>query len=218
LGVDAQTKVVSEVARLRASIDRAAVVTEITLAGHRPAPADGDPRSPHADQRSPQAQHGELCRQLAALRQRVAVAESRNEGPGALRAELATLLFFASTLQADADNWRSSLDRELEELERQRTAARKERERLAAERERLAAEREKLERRRDALQSTILQTGARMAQQYQGECRRTIPVFTLGEGLTVCSVSVSCPGRPFRFAKLWVVTLTRSEDVLVRRE
>ena len=40
-----------------------------------------------------------------------------------------------------------------------------------------------LRERRDALQSTILQTAARMAQQNRGECRRTLPVFTLGEGL-----------------------------------
>jgi hypothetical protein len=127
-------------------------------------------------------------------------------------------LFFAGTLQADADDWGSSLDQQIEELERQRAAARVERERLAAERERLVVERETLVRRRDALQLTILQTAARMAQQSRGECRRTIPVFTVGEGLTVCSVSVSCPRRPFRFAKQWLVTLTRSQDVLVRRE
>jgi hypothetical protein len=211
LGVDPQTSLVSEVARLKVSIDRAAAATEVTLACRLPAPVDGDPRSLHA-------QHAELCRQLAALRERVALAESRNEGPGALRAELATLLFFAGSLQADADDWGSSLDQQIEELERQRAAARVERERLAAERERLVVERETLVRRRDALQLTILQTAARMAQQSRGECRRTIPVFTVGEGLTVCSVSVSCPRRPFRFAKQWLVTLTRSQDVLVRRE
>ena len=204
MGAEPQTSTVSEIAALRAEIDFAAAATQVTLAGHRPASADDD-------QRLPPAQREELCRQLAALRERVALAEDRNEGPGALRAELATLLFFARTLQADADDWRSALDAQAQELERQRTAARKEREGLAVERENLV-------RRRDALQLTVLQTAARMAEQYRGECRRTVPVFTLGEGLTVCSVSVSCPRRGLRFAKLWLVTLTGSHDVLVRRE
>jgi hypothetical protein len=204
LGVDPQANLVSEIAQMKVSIDHAAAATEITLAGHRPASADDDPCATPAE-------YKELCRQLAALRERVALAECRNEGPHALRAELATLLFFARALQADTDDWRSALEEQLKQLGRQKTAARKERERLAADREKLA-------RRRDALQLTILQTAARMAQQYRGECRRTIPVFTLGEGLTVCSVSVSCPRRGFRFAKQWVVTLTRSHEVLVRRE
>jgi len=204
LGVDHQANLESEIAQLKVSIDRVATASEITLAGHRPASADDDPRSRLAE-------HTELCRQLAALRERVGLAECRNEGPHALRAELATLLFFARALQADTDNWRSALEEQIKELGRQKAAARKDRERLAADRERLT-------RRRDALQSTILQTGARMAQQYRGECRRTIPVFTLGEGLTVCSVSVSCPRRGVRFAKQWLVTLTGSHDVLVRRE
>jgi hypothetical protein len=136
------------------------------------------------------------------------VAEERDEGPGALRAELATLLCFARTLQADAENWRSVLQDSMQEAERQRTASAVSR----------PVEHEALERRRDVLQSTIVQTAARMAQQYRGECRRTLPVFTLWDGLTVCSVSVSCPRRGFRFAKQWCVTLTRSQDVLVRRE
>jgi hypothetical protein len=203
LVADPQTDLVSDVARLKVSIDRAAAATETTLARAQPVPAD--------DPRSPLAEHKELCRQLAALRERVAIAEDRNEGPPALRAELATLLFFATTLRADADHWRSAVAEQAEELERQKTAARKQRESLAG-------DREKLVRRRDALQSTILQTAARMAQQYRGECRRTVPVFTLGDGLTVCSVSVSCPRRGFRFAKQWLVTLTGSHDVLVRRE
>jgi hypothetical protein len=120
-------------------------------------------------------------------------------------------LSFANTLRADADRWRSAGERNDKELQRQKAAARKVQESLVAEREKLA-------RRRDSLQSTILQTATRMAQQYRGECRRTVPVFTLGEGLTVCSVSVSCPRRGFRFGKLWLVTLTGSHDVLVRRE
>ena len=204
MGAGLQTNLVSEIARLKASIDRAAAATEVTLAGDPPASADDGPCSPLAER-------AELCRQLAALRERVALAEDRNEGPHALRAELATLLVFARTLHGDAEQWRSALDDQIEELERRRTAVRQEEEESTAERERLA-------RRRDALQSTILQTAARMAQQNRGECRRTLPVFTLGEGLTVCSVSVSCRRRRFRFAEYWLVTLNRSHDVLVRRE
>lgn len=200
MGADPQTSLVSEIARLRVSIDRAAAAIENTLVesvGNDPGP--------------PPAEYRELCRQLAALRERVTVAELRNEGPRVLRAELATLSFFATTLQADADRWSSALREQSQELERRSAVARKQQEAVAAERDRLA-------RRRDALQLTILHTAARMAQQYRGECRRTIPVFTLGEGLTVCSVSVSCPRRGFRFAKQWLVTLTRSHDVLVKRE
>jgi hypothetical protein len=204
LAVDPQTNLVSEIHRLKVSIDCSAAATEVMLAGHPPASPDDDPRSPPAE-------HKELCRQLAALRERVALAENRNEGPHELRAELATLEFFARALQADTDNWRSLLEEQMKELGRKKTAACKERESLAADRAKLA-------RRRDALQFTILQTAGRMAQQSRGECRRTIPVFTLGEGLTVCSVSVSCPRRGFRFGKQWLVTLTGSHDVLVRRE
>lgn len=203
MGADPGPNLVSEIARLRGSIDRAAAATEIALAGHPPPSAD----DPHP----PQAEHNELYRQLAALRERVALAEHGNEGPCALRAELATLLFFARTLQADADEWRSALEQRVKELERQRTGARRERERSAGERENLS-------RCRDALQSTVLQTAAGIAQQSRGECRRTLPVFTLGHGLTVCSVSVSCPRQGFRFAKQWLVTLSSSRDVLVRRE
>lgn len=215
MGADPQTDLGTEIARLTASIDCVAAATEMALSDPPSASADDDRRSLLTD-------HGELCRQLAALRDRVVRAEDRAEGPGALRAELATLLCFARMLQADADHWRLVLGERTKELERKKTAAREERERLAAERESLAeslaAEREKLARRRDALQAAILQTGARMAQQHRGECRRTVPVFTLAEGLTVCSVSVSCPRRGFRFAKLWLVTLTGSHDLQVRRE
>jgi hypothetical protein len=204
VGADPQTDLVCEIARLEVSIDRAASATEITLACHRPACADDGPRSPLEG-------HKELRRQLAALRELITLAADRNEGPMALRAELATLLFFATTLQADADRWRSALEDHVEELGRRSAAAHQEGERSAVEREKLA-------RRRDALQSTILQTAARIAQQNLGECRRTLPVFTLGEGLTVCSVSVSRPRRWFRFAEYWLVTLNRSHDVLIRRE
>ncbi|MBV9808778.1 MAG: hypothetical protein JO286_16455 [Solirubrobacterales bacterium] len=204
MGADPHSDLVCDIAELTVSIDRAATATEIALSAHPPRSVDDDPPSPPAQQK-------ELRRQLAALRERVAVAQARSEGPRALRAELATLLFFARTLQADAGHWRSALEQSNEELERRGAAARQERERLTAERETLV-------RRRDALQSRILQTAARMAQQHYGECRRTIPVFTLGDGLTVCSVSVSCPRRGLRFPKQWLVTLSRSHDVLVRRE
>jgi hypothetical protein len=204
LSVDPQTDFVAEVTRLTASIEETAAATEVTLAGHPPAHGDVNPGSTLAEQK-------ELCRQLAALREQVARAEHRNEGPGALRAELATLMSFARTLHADAENWRSALAEQSKRIERERVAAR-------TERESLAAEREQLLRRRDALQSAIVQTAARMAQDYRGEWRRTVPVVTLGEGLTVCSASVACPRRGFRFAKRLLVTLTGSHDVLVRYE
>jgi hypothetical protein len=201
---DPQTVLTSEIAHLGDSIERAAAATEILLAVRPPTSAEDDVHPPLAE-------HQELCRQLSALRERVTLAQRRGDGPQALQAELGTLLFFARTLRADAENWRSALADQVRELQRQRAAA-------SQERERLAAEREKLVRRRDALQSTILQTAARMAQQNRGECRRTLPVFTLGEGLTVCSVSVAYPRRGLRFAGHWLVTLGRSHTVLVRRE
>ncbi len=205
VGVNSQTDLSCDIARLTASIARAAAATEIALSERLPVPGDGDPRSPLVE-------HKELCRQLGALRGRVARAQYGSEEPGALRAELATLVFFAKTLEADADTWRGALKQRIRELEQQRAAEHQERERSAAQRARLV-------RRRDALEFTIGQTAARMAGQNGGECRCTVPVFTLGEGLTVCSVSVSWPRRGFRFAKRWLVTLNGSgDDVLVRRE
>ena len=204
MGADLQDSLASEIARLEVSIDRAAAATERTLAGHPPVARDDGSRPLPAD-------HQELCRQLGALRERVAVAERRDEGPQALRAELATLLSFARTLQADADKWCSALQDEIDELERQKAAGR-------AQQQRLAAERENLVRRRDALQLTILETAARLAQRSRGECRRTVPVFSLAEGLTVCSVSVCCRRRGLRVAERWLVTLDRTHDVLIRRE
>lgn len=203
--VERQTDLVSDIARLRVSIDRAAAATEITLVGHPGTPEDDDPGSPVASQK-------ELRRQLAALRDRVAVAEHANEDRWALRAELATLLCFARTLQADADDWRATLNGRIEELARQQTATRRAQERSAAERETLV-------RRRDALQLRIVQTAARLAQRDGGECRRTLPVFTLGEGLTVCSVSVACPRKGLRVGKRRLVMLNDSrDDVLIRSE
>jgi hypothetical protein len=121
-------------------------------------------------------------------------------------------LSFARMLQADADEWRATLEQRVRALERQRVAARRDRERLAA-------DREKLVQRRDGLQWTIIQTAARMVQREGGEWRRTLPVFALGEGLTVCSVAVSCPRKGLHFPKQWLVTLNGSrDDVTIRRE
>jgi chromosome segregation ATPase len=184
----------SEIAALGASIEHAAAGTESMLADH-----------------PPEAECQELRRQLEALRERVARAQRHGDDPSAMRAELATLLFFARTLRADAEQWRSSLADRARALEREQAAVRREQQRLDLEREDLV-------RRREALQSTILQTAARMAQQTRGECRRTLPVITLAEGLTVCSVAVSVPRRGLRLAGQWLVTLNRSHHVLVRRE
>jgi hypothetical protein len=190
---------------LKGCIDRAAAAAETALSADLASPGDDDPRSPRTEQK-------ELCRQLAALRQRVARAQDEDDEPRAVRAELATLMFFATTLQSDAATWRAALDARLQEFERQRAAEREERERLAAKREELV-------RRRDALQFSIVETAERMALENRGECRRTLPVFTLGESLTVCSVSVSSSRRRFRFAKVWLVTLNDSLDaVLVKRQ
>jgi hypothetical protein len=194
VGADPQTVLASEIAELHATIDRAAAATERILADQAPDP-----------------EHQELCRQLAALRERVENAQHRNDDPGALRAELATLSFFARTLEADAQKYRAALARRASELDRQKAAER-------AEQERLVLARDDLVKRREALQATILQTAARMAQQTRGECRRTLPVFTLGDGLTVCSVSVAYPRRGLRLAGHWLVTLGRSQDVLIRRQ
>lgn len=194
MGADPETVLASEIAELHGAIDRAASATERMLADQAPNP-----------------EHQELCRQLAALRKRVENAQDRNGDPSALRAELATLSFFARTLETDAQQYRAGLANHAHELERQKAAER-------AQEERLVLAREDLVKRREALQSTILQTAARMAQQTRGECRRTLPVFTLGDGLTVCSVSVAYPRRGFRLAGHWLVTLGRSHDVLIRRE
>ena len=205
VGVNSQTDLFCDIARLTVSIDRAAAATEMALSERLPMSGDGDPRSPLVE-------HKELCRQLAALRDRVARAQHGSEEPRALRAELATLVCFAETLQADADIWHGALKQRIREFEQQRAAERQERERLAAQRAQLV-------RRRDALEFAIGETAGRMALQNGGECRRTLPVFALGDGLTVCSVSVSCPRRGVRFAKRWLVTLNGSrDDVLVRRD
>jgi hypothetical protein len=128
-----------------------------------------------------------------------------------LRAELATLLSFAKTLRGDVETWRTAFEDRLKELERQETAAREERERLTAEGQALM-------RQRDALQSMIDETARRIAQENGGDCRKTLPVFRLGEALTVCSAAVLSPRKGFRSQKYWLVTLNVPRDqVRVRR-
>jgi chromosome segregation ATPase len=203
LRVEAQTHVVSEIARLRRSIGREAAAVHKTL---------NDPSSA-SDDESPRWrwQHKELSRQLDALREHVARAPSRSQDHWELRADFATLLSFAKTLRTDAETWRTGFEDELEELARKETAAREEQERLAAERERLL-------RRREALQSTIHETAGRIAQQNGGDCRNTLPVFRFGKALTVCSVVVLSPRIWFRPDPDWLVTLNDSRDrVRVRR-
>jgi hypothetical protein len=202
--VDAQTHVGSEIAWLRVSIGRAAAAVDGMLNDHRFASDDGYPRWGGVE-------HRELSRQLNALHEHVARAPSRSQDQLDLRAEFATLLCFAKALQTDAEAWRAAFRDGLKELEREEAAAREDRERLAAERECVV-------RRRDALQSTIDKTAGRIAQESGGDFRRTLPVFRLGEALTVCSVAVLSPSGWFRFQQNWLVTLNDSRDqVRVRR-
>lgn len=204
LQVVAQTQAVSEIARLRVSIACESAAVDRTLNGHTSTPDDDYPRWGWVE-------HKELCRQLGALHERVARAPSRSRDQRELHAEFATLLSFAKTLRSDAQTWRAALNHGLEELERKETAAREERERLAAEREALT-------QRRDALQSTIHETAGRIADKNGGDCRNTLPVFRLGEALTVCSVIVLSSRRRFRSPPHWLVTLNDSRDqVQVRR-
>jgi hypothetical protein len=204
LRVDAKTHVGFEIARLRVSIGREAGAVDKALYDHPSASEDDYPRWGFVE-------HGELRRQLDALHAHMARAPLRSRDQLDLRAELATLLPFARTLRADAEAWRAALQDGLEEVEREHAAAREERERLGAEREALT-------RRRDALQFTIEKTAGSIARENGGDCRHTLPVFRLGEALTVCSVAVLSPRRRFRFQSNWVVTLNGSRDqVLVRR-
>ena len=186
-----QAEVVSEIAQLRAVIDREAAAADVMLNAYPSASADV-------------ADHRELRRQLAALHTEVARALCRSQAQPALRAELATLLSFAKTLRTDTQAWRAAFQDGLKALEREREAS--------------AAEREALMHRRDDLQSRIDATAARMAHDTGGECRRTMPCFTLGEAVNVCSVTVLNPRRRFRSERPWLVTLNDARDeVLVRR-
>ncbi len=204
LRVDAQSHLASEIARLRVSIGREAAAVHEILNDGSPGPDDRYPESGWVE-------YKELSRQLDALHEHVARAQSRSQDQRELRAAFATLLSFAKTLRTDAETWRARLEDRLKELERQETAAREERDRLAA-------ERVSLMRRRDALQSTIDETAGRIARTNGGDCRNTLPVFRLGEALTVCSVVVLSPRARFRSQPHWLVTLSDSRDrVRVRR-
>ncbi len=189
---------VSEIARLRDSIGRETAAVQTALNDHRSASAGGDPRWGWAE-------HEELRRQLGALDEHVAQAPARSQDPPDLRAEFATLLCFAKTLRIDAESWRAASEAGLRELEREERAARRERERLAVERATLMS-------RRDALQSTIDETAGRIAQENGCDCRNTLPVFRLGEALTVCSVVVLSATRWFRPQPDWLVTLDDARD------
>jgi hypothetical protein len=192
-----------EIDRLRTAIDREAASTDRLLNDHRSRPDDDPPRWGVGE-------HRELNRQLAALDESVARARSRGEDHLLLRAELATLLSFGKTLRADAEAWRLALADGLKELERAEVAAREQSARLAAQRVALV-------RRRDVLQSQIDQTAERIARVRGGECRPTLPVFRLGDDLSVCSVSVKNPRRGFRREKRWLVTLDDAGDGVVAR-
>ena len=191
----------SEIAQLQAAIDRHSAAANRRLRHHPSALEDGYPRWGRTD-------HAELCRQLTALNDYVARAWAGERDEVMLRAELATLLPFARTLSADAEQWRSGLDDGLRQIERLEAAAR-------AERERLAAQREVLMRRRDALQFGINDAAERLERDNGADCRKTIPVHVLGEGATVCSVSARIPRRGFRSEKRWLVTLNESRDEVV---
>ena len=156
-------------------------------------------------------EHRELLRQLGALRDRVAQANAQISGPRELLAELATLLSFARTLRTDAESLRARLREAIEELARQETAAR-------LERARRAAEREQVLRRRDDLEARIVGIAEEIARGDRAQCRPTVPVITLGQDVTVCSMGVASPRRRFRSRQFWLVTLTDTRDeVLARR-
>jgi hypothetical protein len=205
MGAEPETDLASEIDRLTLSIDRAAAVTGKTLRYRPSAPQEDDPGRGAAE-------YNELCRQLRALRDHVGSARSRNAELRALRSELATLLFFAETLQADAVTWRAAVEERIKAQGPENAAARRDQVNLAVEHEELV-------RRRDTLRLRIDQTAARIARDSGGECRKTLPVYTLGDGVTICSVTVARPRRRLRLARCWVVTLNDARDgVMVRSE
>jgi hypothetical protein len=202
--VDAKTLVGFDITQLRISIGREAAAVDKALHDHPSASETDYPGWGWVEYR-------ELSRQLDALHVQMGRAPLRSRDQLDLRAEFATLLPFAKTLRTDAEAWRAALQDGLKEVEREQAAAREERRRLAAEREALI-------RRRDALQFGIDETAVRLAQESGGDCRHTLPVFRLGEALTVCSVAVLSPRRRFRAQPNWFVTLNDSRDrVRVRR-
>ncbi len=202
VGTDPRADVAADIAALGASIESDAAAADGALRQPLAVAEDGTSRQP--------PEHQELCRQLAALRCRVARAHSELTDPRALRAELATLGFFAQMLRTDADRWQATADEALAELARREAAVR-------LEQERLAAKREELLRRRDELQAEIERTAAEMAEGTRGEWRRTVPVIQFADAVTVSSITVSSPRRLFRAMRLWLVTLSDDRDsVLVR--
>jgi chromosome segregation ATPase len=205
MAIDSADNVAAQTASLVSTIERADSAAEAALAHSLSAP-DQHPAAHELPQ------HQELCRQLAALRRRLARARSELTDPYALRAELATLAFFARTLREDAERWQATALEALQEIARREAALRREQERLAA-------KRRELTRRRDALQAAIDRTAAEVADGHRGEWRRTVPVIRLGDALSVSSITVSASKRPFGALRLWLVTLTEDRDrVLVRRD
>lgn len=201
--VEPQTDLPAEIAALRAAIDGEAEATGGLLSDPLLSRDAGAPSGP--------TELTELDRQLDALRECVARALRRDDGPVSLRAELATLLAFAKTLRADAEACREAFEEARRGDDRREQEAR-------AERERLAAERGASVRRRDALQAEIDQTAAKMAREVGGECRRTVPVLPLAPGITVCSSVVVCRRRRWRSDERWLVTLDDTRDhVVIRR-
>ena len=190
-----------ELADLNASINREVAAVVAALEGPS---AEGDPATQLPE-------HGELLRQLRALRDRVARANAQIGDATERRAELATLLFFARTLRADAEQLRATVREALEELARGRRAA-------WLERERAATERQEILRRRDLLQEKIVRAAEAIAEGDETECRRTVPVIRFAEDVTVCSMDVATPKRLFRPREFWLVTLTDArDDVLATR-
>ncbi len=113
---ETRADVLAEIARCRGLIreETAAAQTALTSPSSGAAPASEGPTPPGRD---------ELCGRLSSLRERTARAEAELADPRELRAELATLSYFARTLRADADAWRSTLHEALEELARREAAA-----------------------------------------------------------------------------------------------
>jgi hypothetical protein len=185
-------------AELRASIDRQVAAITAALRG-ADAAMSAEAESAEA------AEDRELLRQLAALRDLVARAQRELVEPRVLRAELATLLSFATTLRADAEDLEAGRQQAIEHAARAELAAREEGERLAAEREASL-------RRRDVLQAKVVQIAEAIARGDHRQCRRTVPVVALDREVTVCSVGVATPKRRFRPQQFWLVTLTETRD------
>lgn len=187
-----------QLAELPALIDSQVAAICAALDDAAPALAEAGPAGQDAE-------HRELLRQLAALRDRVARARRELREPRALRAELATLLSFAGTLRADAESLRSARQETQELLAHAELAARQEGERLAAEREAAL-------RLRDVLQAKVVQMAEWIACGDEHQCRRTVPVVALDSDVTVCSVGVATPKRRFRSRQFWLVTLSETRD------